>query len=373
MVAHPEVELIDMGVGEPDEGAFPDVVECLAKEAGKWENRTYADNGIMAFREAVAQYMRSQYDVELDPKEEICHAVGSKNALSMIPAAFINPGDMSLVTLPGYPVMGTHTRYYGGDVCALPLLEERGFLPNLDDVPAHVVAKAKLLYLNYPNNPTGAVATSGFYDKVIDFALENGILVVSDAAYAPLTFGERPLSILSRPRAKETCVELHSMSKGFNMTGWRLSWVCGSSLAVKAFASVKDNFDSGQFRAIQLAAAKALEKYSSITSKIVEKYSRRLEGLTAALGRVGFNARKPGGSFYLYVQAPREVQGGPVFESAEEVSEYLIRKALVSTVPWDDAGPYLRFSVTFVAKSLEEEQRVLAEVERRLDRRRFLF
>ena len=364
--AHPDVELIDMGVGEPDGAAFPEVVRRLAEEAGKWENRTYADNGIMAFREAVAEYMGSQYGVDLDPATEICHSVGSKNALSMLPAAFINPGDYSLMTIPGYPVLGTHTRYYGGENYSLPLREENAFLPDLGQVPNEVANSAKILYLNYPNNPTGATATESFYDRVIEFALENKLVVVSDAAYAPLTYDARPLSILSRPRAKETCVELQSMSKGFNMTGWRLSWVCGSPLVVRAFETVKDNFDSGQFRAIQLAAAEALENYETITPRIVEKYSRRLDLLVAALREVGFDAKKPGGTFYLYVRAPKGIQNGPRLESAEEVSQHLIREKLVSTVPWDDVGAYLRFSATFVANGMEEEERVVNEVKHRL-------
>jgi len=364
--AHPNVELIDMGVGEPDGAAFPEVVQRLAEEAGKWENRTYADNGIMEFREAVAAYMASQYGVDLDPVAEICHAVGSKNGLSMLPAAFVNPGDISLITTPGYPVLGTHTRYYGGETYALPLREENGFLPDLDRVPVEVARKAKLLYLNYPNNPTGGTATEEFYDRAIEFALKNELVVVSDAAYAPLTYDGPPLSILSRPQAKEACVELQSMSKGFNMTGWRLSWVCGAPLVVQAFASVKDNFDSGQFRAIQLAASEALARYDDITPKIVEKYSRRLDMLVGALREVGFDARKPGGTFYLYVKAPVGIRGGPRFETAEDVSQYLIREKLVSTVPWDDVGAYLRFSATFVANGREEEKRVVNEVQGRL-------
>lgn len=366
--AHPGMALIDMGVGEPDEAAFPEVVARLSEEAGRWENRTYADNGIVEFREAVARYMSELYQVHgLDVQKEICHSVGSKNALSMMPAVFINPKDVTLMTIPGYPVMGTHTQYYGGEVVHLPLEEKNHFLPDLDAIPADILKRVKLLYLNYPNNPTGAVATESFYDHAIEWALRNRVVIVSDAAYAPLAFQGKPLSILSRPGGKEVAVELHSMSKGFNMTGWRLGWVVGQPLAVAGFATVKDNFDSGQFRAIQKAAICALDCAEQITPKICEKYSRRLGLLVEALRQVGFDAKKPEGSFYLYVRIPRGVGNGQAFSTAEEFSQFLITEKLVSTVPWDDVGAYVRFSATFVARGEAEEQRVVGEMKERME------
>ncbi|MBN1420003.1 MAG: LL-diaminopimelate aminotransferase [Planctomycetes bacterium] len=362
-----DLEILDFGVGEPDDMAPPGVVEILAREAARLENRTYADNGIPEFRQAAARYMAAQYGVEgLDPATEICHAIGSKNALSFLPACFIDPGDYALMTVPGYPVMGTHATYFGGRVYDLPLREERGFLPDLDAVPGKIWCRAKMLYLNYPNNPTGACATPEFFDHAIALAKKHGFVIVSDAAYAPLAYGKRPLSILSRPGAKEVAVELHSMSKGFNMTGWRLSWVCGSPGIVSAFASVKDNYDSGQFRAIQKAAIWALEHFRDITSSISEKYERRLRALVRVLSGIGFRARPPEGSFYLYVPAPRGIRGGQLFRTAEEFCEFLIEKKGISTVPWDDVGPYLRFSVTFVARTPEEEGRVFGELAKRL-------
>ena len=371
--AHPGVELIDMGVGEPDDMAFSEVVETLAREAGLWENRTYADNGIPEFRQAAADYMRELYAVELDPDVEICHSIGSKSALALLPAAFINPGDLSILTVPGYPVMGTWTKYFGGDVVNLPLLKQNGFLPQLQDLSAEQRQKAKLLYVNYPNNPTGASASPEFFDQLIAFAREHRVLIVSDAAYAPLNFTGEPLSILSRPGGREVAVELHSMSKGFNMTGWRLGWVCGEATAVKAFASVKDNADSGQFRAIQKAAIRALGKQAEITPAIGEKYSRRLSALVETLATLGFDAKMPDGSFYLYVEIPKGLEGGCDFASGEEFSQWLIAEKQISTVPWDDAGGFVRFSATFVAPDLAEEKRVLGEVRERLRDCRFRF
>jgi len=370
---HPDVELIDMGVGEPDDMAPPGVVQKLAEEAGKWENRTYADNGIPEFREAVARYMTDLYGVELDAETQICHSIGSKSALSLLPACFIDPGDAAVMTVPGYPVMGTWTRYLGGEVINLPLTRENNFLPDLDALTPDQREKVKLVYLNYPNNPTGASATAEFFDRAIEFAHRYGAVLVSDAAYAPLNFAGKPLSILSRPGAMDVAVELHSMSKGFNMTGWRLGWVCGNDRAVKAFATVKDNADSGQFRAIQKAAAWALDHHREITPTICEKYRRRLAALTETLRDLGFDARMPQGSFYLYVAIPRGTRDGRTFETAEDFSQWMIREKLISTVPWDDAGHFVRFSATFVAGDLEDERRILGEVRRRLETPGFVF
>ena len=374
MAKNPGVELIDMGVGEPDDMAFPSVISALQKEAAVWENRTYADNGCAEFKAAAARYMKALYGVELNPDTEIVHAIGSKSALSLLPACFINPGDICIMTVPGYPVMGTWTQYLGGEVVNLPLLEENAFLPQLETLTEDQCKRAKLLYLNYPNNPTGASATVEFFTRVVDFAKKHEILIVSDAAYAPLNFQGKPLSILSIPGAMDCAVELHSMSKGFNMTGWRLSWVCGNPLAVKAFATVKDNADSGQFLAIQKAAIAALDDQASITPMISAKYERRLTSMVQTLKKLGFNAKVPAGSFYLYVKAPKAASDGTRFESGEDFSQWLIKEKLISSVPWDDAGPYVRFSATFVARGgKEDEERVLAEFARRLSGAKFEF
>ncbi len=371
--AKPGVELIDMGVGEPDDKAFPEVIEALAQEAAKIENRFYSDNGCQEFKDAAAKYMQELYGVTIDPVNEIVHSIGSKSALSLLPSCFINPGDITVMTVPGYPVLGTWTKYLGGEVVNLPLLKENGFLPDLDSLTADQRKRCKLIYLNYPNNPTGASATPEFYDKAIAFAKENNILLVVDAPYAPLNFKGKPLSILSRPNGKEVAVELHSMSKGFNMTGWRLGWVCGNADAVKSFATVKDNADSGQFLAIQKAAAKALANQAKITPLICEKYRRRLQALVDTLRDLGFDAHTPEGSFYLYVAIPKGVKGGQSFANAEEFSQWMIMEKLISTVPWDDVGHFVRFSATFVAPTLEEEKRVLQEVKNRLADSTFVF
>ncbi len=321
-------------------------------------------------KESAARYMEQVCGVRgINPETEVMHSIGSKAALSILPAALINPGDYVLMTTPGYPVFGTHSKYYGGLVHNLPLTAEKNFLPDLDSIPPDVLSKAKVLVINYPNNPTGASATPEFFAKVVAFAKQNNIVVIHDAAYAALVFEGNPLSFLATPGAKDVGVELHSTSKSFNMTGWRCGFVAGNELLVKAYGDVKDNTDSGQFLAIQHAAAYCFE-HPEITEKIAAKYSRRMESLVKLLNERGFNAKKPKGSFFLYVKAPRAAvnkDGKRVeFKSAEEVSQWLITEKLISTVPWDDAGAYLRFSVTFVANDPADEKRVLGTIAQRL-------
>jgi LL-diaminopimelate aminotransferase len=282
----------------------------------------------------------------------------------MLPLCFINPGDVALATTPGYPVLATHTRYLGGQVVKLPLTPQNNFFPDLNAVDAAAMQRAKLFYVNYPNNPTGAAATEEFFDRLIDFARKHNILVVQDAAYATLVYDRKPLSILGRPGGKEVAVELHSMSKSYNMTGWRLGFVAGPARAVQAYAEVKDNIDSGQFKAIQLAACAGIAR-KELSDRICRHYQRRLRKLVACLRAAGFAAKMPGGTFYLYVPAPRGA-GARAFANAEEASQFLIREHSISTVPWDDAGAFLRFAATFESASAKDDDRVLAELKTRL-------
>ncbi|MCX6996492.1 MAG: LL-diaminopimelate aminotransferase [Kiritimatiellaeota bacterium] len=370
--ARPQVDLLDFGVGEPDQMAPAPIRAALKQAVDDPANRGYADNGIGAFKAAAAQYLEKLFGVTgLDPDTEINHSIGSKPALAMLPLCFVNPGDVVLMTVPGYPVLGTHTRYLGGEVVKVPLKAEHGFLPQLKRLDSALADRAKLFYVNYPNNPTGAAATPEFFDQLIAFAHRHNILIVQDAAYATLTFGRERLSILSRPGGKDCAVELHSMSKSFNMTGWRLGFVAGHAQAVRAFAEVKDNVDSGQFKAIQLAACAGIADLQ-LAETIRAHYRERLERLVGVLQRAGFAARMPGGTFYLYVPAPKGA-GREAFATAEEASQFLIREHSISTVPWDDAGAFLRFSATFESKDPADDQRVLAELERRLKAAKLVF
>ncbi len=363
--ARPGVELLDFGVGEPDRMAPGPIREALKKAVDDPANRGYADNGIREFKVAAAQYMASFFGVrDLDPDTEINHSIGSKPALALLPLCFVNPGDAVLMTVPGYPVLGTHARYLGGEVVRVPLRPENGFFPDLDAIDPAAAARAKLFYVNYPNNPTGAAPTAEFFDRLIAFAHRHNLLVVQDAAYATLVHGGPRLSILGRPGGKDCAIELHSMSKSYNMTGWRLGFVAGAKRTVQAFAEVKDNIDSGQFKAIQIAACAGIADIA-LSEAIREHYRRRLEKMTRVLRAAGFEARMPGGTFFMYMPAPTGA-GATDFATAEAASQYLIREQSVSTVPWDDVGAFLRFSSTFEAKDEADEDRVLAELGRRL-------
>jgi LL-diaminopimelate aminotransferase len=366
LAAHPEQQLLDFGIGENDDMADPLVREVGKSAIDKLENRGYADNGIWAFKEAAANFMNKVFGVSLDPETEINHAIGSKPALAMLPACFINPGDVTLMTVPGYPVAGTHTKYYGGEVYNLPLLEQNGFYPDLAAIPADIKKRAKLMVINYPNSPTGAVATRAFYRQVIDFAHTHKVVIVQDAAHVLLTFDGPPLSFLQVDGAREVGVEVHSLSKGFNMIGWRMAFVAGHQKIVQAFADVKDNSDSGQFMAIQQAARAALD-HPEIGERVREKYRRRLQKLVAALGIAGFTVKMPGGTYFLYTKAPKGC-GERTFANAEEASQFLIHEQSVICVPWDNAGAYLRFSVTYLAKDEKEEDALMEETARRLGR-----
>lgn len=366
----PERPLIDFGIGENDDMAGSEVRQCLKAEVDKLENRGYADNGIQDYKDAAAAWMKREFGVDIDPVKEVNHCIGSKPALAMLPAVFINPGDITLMTVPGYPVAGTHTRYYGGEVYKLELREEKGFLPDLEAIPAAVKQRAKLLVLNYPNSPTGAVPGEEFFEQVVAFGKKNEIVVVNDAAHVMLTYGREPLSFLSIKGAKDVGIEVHSMSKGFDMIGWRMGFVCGNERIVHAFADVKDNCDSGQFIAVQKAAALALRQ-PEISARIRAKYERRLQKLVCTLNELGFSAKMPGGTYFLYVRAPKGLAGGRNFESAEDVSQFLIRERSICTVPWDDAGAYLRFSVTYQAPTEAEEDALMTALQQRLAQDRF--
>jgi LL-diaminopimelate aminotransferase len=371
---HPELSLIDLGVGEPDLPADPAIVEILAREAGKAENRWYADNGIPEFKEAAARYLERVYGVRnIDPVTQILHGIGSKPILAMLPLCLINPGDVILATTPGYPIAPTYTQYLGGEVYYLPLRKEKGFYPDFTKIPNTILSRAKLLYINYPNNPTGQTATVEFYKEVVEFAAKNRIAVIADAAYGTLTYnGYQPLSFLAVDGAIDVGIEIHSLSKAFNMTGWRLAFAAGNPEIVKAYGVIKDNTDSGQFRAIQKAGVYALN-HPELTLENCERYSRRFDLLVPALKEVGFAATKPQASFYCYVPSPTGTRSGTKFDSAADAAEYLIKNALISTVPWDDAGAYLRMAATFEADGLEAERAVVAELKERLQRLELVF
>jgi LL-diaminopimelate aminotransferase len=368
----PNRPLVDFGIGENDAMAPESIRRRMAEEINRPENRGYMDNGNDRFKQAVAAFMQRTMGVRLDPATQINHSIGSKPALAMLPGCFVNTGDITLMTVPGYPVAGTHTRYYGGSVFRLPLLAQNNFLPDFAAIPADVWERTKLLVLNYPNSPTGKTAPREFYEKVIALARQHEFVVVQDAAHALLSYDQPPSSFLAVPGALDVGVEVYSLSKGYDMIGWRIGWVCGHERIVRAFADVKDNSDSGQFGAIQNAAAAALDD-DDIPRRTRSKYERRLKKLVATLGKAGFAAKMPGGTYFLYVAAPQGLADGTKFETAEAASQYLITQQSIVTVPWDDAGPFLRFSVTYEAAGEAEEDALMSAAADRLAQCRFVF
>lgn len=362
---YPDRQLIDFGIGENDSMAPESVRRVMADEVNRPENRGYADNGIAEFKEAAARFMQRNFGVTLDPATQIVHAIGSKPAYAMLPACFINPGDVTLMTVPGYPVAGTHTQYYGGSVFKLPLLAENDFFPDFTTVPDDLWERVKMLVINYPNSPTGKTATEEFYASVVELAKQHQFVVVQDAAHVMLSFDSAPRSFLQTPGALDVGVEVHSMSKGYDMIGWRMGWVCGHPRIVQAYADVKDNSDSGQFMATQKAAAAALDD-PTIPKSIAAKYRRRLEKLVRTLNDCGFQCKMPGGTYFLYTPSPAQAADGTTFANAEEATRYLIEQLGIVTVPWDDAGPNLRFSVTYVAENEAAEDALMEQTKQRL-------
>ncbi len=370
---YPNTKIIDMGVGEPDLAADINICKILCEECSKLENRLYSDNGITEFQEAACDFLKKIYKLNnLDPSANIMHGIGSKPILAMLPMCFVNPGDVVLTTVPGYPVLSTYSKFLGGEIYNLPLYKKNDFYPDFNSIPNYILKKSKLLYINYPNNPTGQVATKEFYKKVVDFAYKNDIFVVCDSAYSALTLNSKPLSFLSIDGAIDVGLEIHSLSKSFNMTGWRLAFIVSNPKVIKAYANVKGHTDSGQFRAIQKAGAYALNHPEIITRNCI-KYSRRFDLLVNALCDIGFDAKKPEGTFYCYVPIPKATKLGYVFKNAQDASLYILKNALISTVPWDDAGHFLRFSVTFEASDYSQEIRVIDDLKERLKKLELVF
>lgn len=368
---HPDKNLIDLGVGEPDEPPCDEILSHLQSLILHPDLHGYSDNGPHDFLQAVVRHMQQIYGVEIHPSEAL-HCLGAKSALSLLPKCFFNPGDTVLTTTPGYPVFETQARYLGANVHHLPLTAENDFLPDLDKAPKN----AKVLLLNYPNNPTGACATKSFFQKAVAWAKGNHVILINDAAYALLRFdGEKPFSLLSIPGAKDVSIEIHSLSKSFNMTGWRIGWVCGNKDLIKAYAHVKSNSDSGQFLPIQLTAAYALD-HVDLAQATLDKYQRRLNKLTALFNELGFSCPQPQGTFFLYIKSPKSASSGDqtfTFPSAEAFSHFLIKEAFISTVPWDDVGSFVRVSATFSADSIDQEDAVYQEIKLRLGRFQFTF
>jgi len=347
------VDVIDLGVGDPDLPTPSPVVEEAKKALENPENHRYPSYvGKLSFRKAVADWYKRRFGVELDPEREVIALIGSKEGIFHFPLAFVNPGDVVLCPDPAYPVYKIGTLFAGGEPYLLPLKEENDFLPDLEAVPEEVLRRAKIVWVNYPNNPTSAPPTLEFYEKLVEWAKEHGIIVASDNAYSEIYTGEeKPPSILQVPGAKEVAIEFHSLSKTYNMTGWRLGWAVGNEELVRGLGKVKTNVDSGQFGAVQDAGVKALSLPEEVVDDLRSTYRERKRIMTEALEKIGLKPYKSDYTFYLWVRVPEG------YTSAQFVGR-LIEEAGVVCTPGSGFGEYgegyFRISLTVPTERLLE-------------------
>jgi LL-diaminopimelate aminotransferase len=347
------VDLIDLGIGDPDIPTPPAVVEKLLESASKPVNHRYPSSaGMPEFRQAVTSWYRNRFNVRLDAENEVVSLIGSKEGIGNMAVAFVDPGDAVLVASPCYPVYHIGTAFAGGKSYFLPLKQENDFLPDLDSVPPDVANEAKLLWINYPNNPTAAVADREFYERVVAFAERHNVIVCHDAAYSEMGYdGYRPMSFLEVDGAKEVGIEFHSLSKTFNMTGWRIGMAVGNPQLVAGLAQAKSNLDSGAFQAIQEAAIEALRLGDRIVEPSRTIYQQRRDILVDGLRAVGLECDKPRATFYVWVAAPRGL-------TSAEFTAKLLDEAGVVTTPGNGFGEagegYVRFTLCVDKEKLKE-------------------
>lgn len=300
------VDIIDLGVGDPDHPTPPHIVDALKSGAEDPLNHHYPSYaGMDAFREAVADWYEKRFNVSLDPATEVVTLIGSKEGLAHLPLAFVNPGDVTLIPSPSYPVYSATTIFAGGEPVFMPLLKENAFLPDLEAIPEDAAARARLLYINYPNNPTSAVADASFFERVAAYAGAHDIIVCHDAAYTEMAFdGYKPPSFLQAPGARDVGIEFHSLSKTYNMTGWRIGFAVGNRDVVEGLGAVKSNIDSGVFQAVQMAGIAALQGDQACVDEMMGVYAERRDLMTAGLREAGFHVEPCKATFYLWVRVP---------------------------------------------------------------------
>jgi len=347
------VDLIDLGIGDPDIPTPQPIIERLKKAAENPKHHRYPSyEGMIEFRTAVAQWYQKRFGVALDAATEVLSLIGSKEGIAHIPLAFVNPGDYVLVPSPGYPVYRVSTLFAGGTPYYLPLRKEARFLPNLSEIPRSVAEKSKLLFINYPNNPTAAVAEKSFFEEVVAFARRYQIIVCHDAAYSEVAFdGYRPISFMEVEGAKEVGIEFHSLSKTFNMTGWRVGFAVGCAEIVSTLGRIKENIDSGLFQAIQEAGIEALSRFETPLSENIKIYERRRNLMVRGLRELGLELDQPKASFYLWIRVPGK-------RTSSQFAALLLEKAGIVATPgngFGDAGEgYIRMALTVDESRLKE-------------------
>ncbi len=354
------VDVINIAVGDPDLPTPDHIIEALARAARDPSTHVYPPYaGTRAFREAVAGWYARRFGVTLDPEREVLALIGSKEGLAHIPWVFVNPGDVVLVSDPGYPVYATATLMADGEPYPVPLLRERGWVPDVSAIPESVARRAKVFFLNYPNNPTAGVTDLPLFEAVVEFARRWNILVVHDNTYSEIAYeGYRPPSFLQAPGAREVGIEVHSLSKTFCMTGWRLGFVVGKGEAVQALATLKTNIDSGQFTAVQAAGVAALTGPEQPVRERVAKWQTRRDSVVAGLRRLGLDVPLPRATFYLWVPVPEGY-------TSVKFAESLLEKAGVAVAPGIGYGRrgegYIRISLTSPDERFSEAIRRLGE------------
>ena len=354
------IDVISLGIGDPDMPTPAHIVDAMAEAIRKPANHQYPDYaGSLEYRTACAEYMKRSFGVELDPKTQVLALIGSKEGIAHIHTAFVNPGEYVLAPSIGYPVYSGGATLQSANTYFMPMNEDNGFLADFDNVPDAVLAKAKIMFLGYPNNPTGACATEEYFDKAIDFCIEHDLLLAHDNAYCDICYdGYRALSILERPRALECCIEFFSLSKSYNMTGWRIAFACGNERAIEALGTVKNNLDSGQFTAIQDAAIAALCGPQQCLADMCALYQRRRDLIVDALQAIGMECTAPKATIYVWAKVPEG-------ETSTSFATKLLEQAHVIVTPGNGYGPdgegYIRISLTTPDERLLEAVRRIKE------------
>lgn len=346
-------DIIDLGIGDPDQPPPKFIIDALCGALGEQGVHNYAlDLGQPEFRGAIASWYKERFNVSLNPDTEILPLIGSKEGIAHFPLAFLNRGDYSLIPDPCYPPYKGGTIFAGGEPYLMPLLASNAFLPDLKKIPLTIRKKAKLIYINYPNNPTSATAEKAFYKEVVDFAAKNKLIIISDLAYSEIAYdGYRPASLLSVPGAKDIAIEFHSLSKTFNMTGWRIGWACGNAELIAGLAKVKSNIDSGIFTAIQKAGTAALRLKTGHLTTMNKMYQERRDALVGGLNSSGWKVEKPKATFYVWCRAPKG------YDSIGFSQELLKKADIVATpgVGFGESGEgFIRFALTVSKERLEE-------------------
>lgn len=339
------IEIIDLGIGDPDIPTPKEIIEIAQEALENPINHQYPSyEGSLEFREAVAQWYLDRFGVKLDAQSECLALIGSKEGIAHLPFAFVDNNDYTLVPDPGYPVYATATMFANGRVHKMPLLKENGFLPDLDAIDKSILNKTKIMFVNYPNNPTSAIATKEFYDRVIELALKYGFLVASDNAYSEIYYDNyKPMSFLEIDGAKEVGIEFHSLSKTFNMTGWRVGFAVGNKEGIYGLGKIKTNVDSGVFGALQQAGIFALNNYKKLNEPIRKIFQQRKDQMAQALKKANFEFEEPLATFYFWVKVPRG------YTSKDFAKKLLEERGIVVTpgVGFGEYGEgYFRISIT---------------------------